>query len=81
MKSIGSREKRGATKMKENVLTVSSVARLIGKSEGAVRYAAATGKLPFMRTTNGQRLFRERDVQEFVAKISAKEEEEPRPAA
>ena len=54
--------------MKENLLTVSSAARLIGKSEAAVRYAATTGKLPVLRTSNGQRLFRESDVLEFVSK-------------
>ena len=59
--------------MNENLLTVSSAARLAGKSEGAIRYAAETGKLPVIRTTNGQRLFRESDVREFVNKRNEKD--------
>jgi len=59
--------------MKEKFLTVSSAARMIGKSEAAVRYAATTGKLPVLRTSNGQRLFRESDVLEFVNKRNEKE--------
>ena len=68
-----SRETRGATNMNDNLLTVSSAARLAGKSEAAIRYAATTGKLPVIRTTNGQRLFRESDVRDFLNKQSEKE--------
>lgn len=57
----------------ETLLTVSSAARLIGKSEAAVRYAATMGKLPVIRTTNGQRLFRESDVQDFIEKMGEKD--------
>jgi len=59
--------------MNETLLTVSSAARLLGKSEAAVRYAATIGKLPVIRTTNGQRLFRESDVMKFASKRAAKE--------
>jgi DNA-binding transcriptional MerR regulator len=54
--------------MEEKLLTVSSAARLMGKSEAAVRYAAATGKLQVLRTSTGQRLFRESDVRDFLNK-------------
>jgi DNA-binding transcriptional MerR regulator len=56
----------------EKIHTVSSAARMIGKSEAAIRYAAATGKLPVIRTTNGQRLFRESDVRQFASEQAAK---------
>lgn len=58
--------------MNEKLLTTSSAARIIGKSEGHVRYAAAIGKLPVLRTTNGQRLFREQDVLEFCKQRTKK---------
>jgi hypothetical protein len=48
--------------MSEVILTPSVTARLIGKSEGWVRYAAATGKLPCILTTTGRRLFKQSDV-------------------
>ena len=53
-------------------MSVSSAARLIGKSESQVRYAAATGKLPVIRTENGQRLFKRSDVEAFVRKSNEK---------
>lgn len=49
-------------------LTSSTVARLISRSEGSVRYYANTGKLPCITTSTGQRLFRESDVREFANK-------------
>jgi DNA-binding transcriptional MerR regulator len=72
MELIASLTKAGAQMKNDTLLTVSSAARLMEKSEAAVRYAATTGKLPVIRTTNGQRLFRESDVREFLNKHSKK---------
>jgi hypothetical protein len=48
--------------MKEVLLTPSAAARLFGMSEGWVRHAADTGKLPCIITTTGRRLFKQSDV-------------------
>jgi hypothetical protein len=69
--------------MSEVILTPSAAARMFAelgrpKSEGWVRYAAVTRKLPCIVTSTGRRLFRASDIREFVAKI---EEDNGRPAA
>jgi hypothetical protein len=51
------------------ILTPSATARLIEKSEGWVRYAAATGKLPCIVTTTGRRLFKQSDVLALKQKL------------
>ena len=72
--------------MSEVILTPSATARMFAdlgspKSEGWVRHAAVTGKLPCITTSTGRRLYRASDIREFVAKTGAKEDEGPRPAA
>jgi len=47
--------------------TPSAAARLIGKSEGAVRIYAANGRLPCIRTSTGLRLFRRSDLEKFIS--------------
>jgi hypothetical protein len=71
--------------MEDVILTPSATARMFAelgnpKSEGWVRHAAVTGKLPCILTSTGRRLFRESDIREFVAK-AGKCDEGPRPAA
>ena len=58
--------------MNEVILTPSATARLIEKSEGWVRHAAATGKLPCILTTTGRRLFKQSDVLAFKEKSGEK---------
>jgi len=60
--------------MKDVIITPSVVARLLGMSEGWVRYVALSGKLPCITTTTGRRLFRESDV------LALKEKLEKQPA-
>lgn len=50
----------------DDLLTVSVVARDTGKSEAAVRKAADSGRLPVIRTSTGQRLFRRGAVSAFI---------------
>ena len=58
--------------MSEVIITPSVAARLVGMSEGWIRYAAVTGKLPCITTTTGRRLFRQADVLAFKKKIGEK---------
>ena len=62
--------------MSEIILTPSATARLIEKSEGWVRWAAATGKLPCIVTTTGRRLFKQADVVALKEKLSEPASEE-----
>jgi hypothetical protein len=55
--------------MSEIILTPSATARLIERSEGWVRYAATTGKLPCTVTTTGRRLFKQSDVLALKEKL------------
>jgi hypothetical protein len=50
-------------------LTPSAAARLSEKSEGWIRHAAITGKLPCLVTTTGRRLFKRSDVIAFKEKM------------
>ena len=50
----------------EPLLTTSTVARRLHKSEGTVRRLANLGILPFVRTSNGERLFSPADVDRAV---------------
>lgn len=63
--------------MSEVILTPSATARMIEKSEGWVRYAATTGKLPCILTTTGRRLFKQSDVLALKEKLG----EQPSPEA
>ena len=60
----------------EVFLTPSATAREIRKSEGWVRYAANTGRLPCIVTTTGRRLFKQSDVLAFKEKIGEKPSQE-----
>jgi hypothetical protein len=62
--------------MSEVLLTPSVTARVVKKSEGWVRLAASTGKLPCIVTTTGRRLFRESDVLQFMQKMGEKDPDE-----
>jgi hypothetical protein len=46
----------------DDILTTSATARIMDRSESAVRRASDLGLLPVQRTSNGTRLFRRRDV-------------------
>jgi len=50
------------------LMTPLAVARRLGKSEHTVRGYAMTGRLPFITTTTGRRLFHRKDVEEFARK-------------
>lgn len=56
-------------------LMVTDTARVLGKSAEMVRHYERTGKLPAIKTSNGRRLFREDDVQNFARELAAKAEE------
>jgi hypothetical protein len=49
----------------DDLLTTSAAARELNCSESGVRKNANLGRLPFILTTTGQRLFRRRDVIAF----------------
>jgi len=70
---------RRGVSMNEVIFTPSAAARRFTelgepKSEGWVRHAAVTGKLPCLVTTTGRRLFRESDIREFVFKRQSGDE-------
>jgi hypothetical protein len=50
------------------LLQVGGAARRLECSAGWVRYLADTGRLPSWRTTNGVRLFKEKDLRSFARK-------------
>jgi hypothetical protein len=60
--------------MKDVFLTPSATARELGKSEGWVRHAAVTDKLPCTVTTTGRRLFKQSDVLAFKEKEAGRGE-------
>jgi len=53
-------------------LMTSDAARILGKSAESVRYYERTGKLAAMKTANGRRLFKEKDVRAFAEQLSRK---------
>jgi DNA-binding transcriptional MerR regulator len=53
-------------------LMVSDAARVINRSAETIRNYERTGKLAAIKTSNGSRLFREEDVQDFARKLAAK---------
>lgn len=64
--------------MTEILLTPSAAARVLTelgcpKSEGWVRYAALSGRLPCLVTSTGRRLFRKSDVEAFVEKLTERD--------
>lgn len=58
--------------MNDILMTPMAVARVLEKSEQTVRVYAMTGKLPFVATTTGRRLFRKSDVEEFAKRQNEK---------
>ena len=58
-----------------DLMTVSTAARELDCSEGAIRAAASRGALPCIRLANGLRLFRRSDLQQLrVARTSRAEQ-------
>jgi DNA-binding transcriptional MerR regulator len=53
----------------ETFLMTSDAARLLGKSAEAVRFYERTGRLASTKTTNGRRLFLEKDVRALAKKL------------
>jgi len=64
-----------------DLLTISAAARELQRSESAIRKAANTGRLPFITTTTGQRLFRRGDVDAFRAARDRAHDVDPTEAA
>jgi len=54
--------------MQNDLLTVFAVAQLLNRSPSTIRKYEADGKLKALRTSSGDRLFRRRDVERFIAK-------------
>ena len=50
-------------------LTVSFAARLLKRSEGAIREMARRGKLPCVRLSSGARVFERRTVERVAAEL------------
>ena len=57
----------------DDILTTSATARIMDRSESAVRRASDLGLLPVQRTSNGTRLFRRRDVVYIPSGATSKE--------
>jgi predicted site-specific integrase-resolvase len=53
--------------MSDGMLTPADVARMAGRMPATVRVWADTGKLPCVRLQNGTRVFKEADVERFLA--------------
>ncbi len=51
----------------DDLMTTSEAARVLDLSPDAVRWLEREGRLPAQRTTNGYRLFRRRDVEQYAA--------------
>lgn len=61
----------------KQLFTVSAAARRLERSENTIRVYTETGRLSCVRTTNGRRLFRESDIEEFLKR----EQADAKPAA
>jgi hypothetical protein len=64
-----------------DLFTISAAARALERSESAIRKAANSGRLPFITTTTGQRLFRRGDVEAFRAARDRAHDADPTEAA
>ena len=60
--------------MEDILMTPLAVSLDMGKSVGAVRCYALSGKLPFVATTTGRRLFRKSDVEALKAEMEQRRE-------
>ena len=67
--------------MESEILTLTEAARLLGRSEGSLRSNADRGIIPCMRSANGRRIFRRKDLERFIEKHRGQSEGGPRPAA
>ena len=65
----------------DDLLTTSAAARALQRSESAIRKAANLGRLPFLVTTTGQRLFRRGDLEAFLAARDRAHDADPPEAA
>jgi DNA-binding transcriptional MerR regulator len=65
------------TRHREQLLTTSSVGRLLNISPDMVRYLERRGELPASKTTSGQRLFRLKDVKKLARARGVRGEVEP----
>jgi len=54
-----------------DLMTVSEVARVLLRSEGAVRAAATRGDLDCTRTSTGLRLFRRQDIERIAGEAES----------
>jgi len=62
------------TKLSEYV-KVAEAARILGVSQGTLRAWAEAGKIPMHRNpANGYRLFRQSDLESFLAKVAKPEQ-------
>lgn len=59
----------------DDILTTSDAARELHMSESGVRKAANTGQLLNQRTSNGTRLFRRQDIDDYRAARARKSPE------
>ena len=66
--------------MEDVLMTPLAVSFDLGKSVGAVRLYALSGRLPFVATTTGRRLFKKSDVEAFKAELVKERYEPPRAA-
>ena len=64
---------RKGDKMEEVFLTPLDVSLDIKKSTGTVRLYALSGRLPFIATISGRRLFRKSDVEKLKAELSERD--------
>ena len=55
-----------------NLLQTSEAARILNRSAEMVRVYERKGKLPAMKISGGQRLFREADVRKLAAELESK---------
>lgn len=64
----------------EDFVLVSEAARMPDRSAGTVRFYEATGRLPAIKTSNGTRIFRVKDVlalQNYLYKATQKKNLSP----
>jgi excisionase family DNA binding protein len=59
----------------DTLMTTGDAARILNRSTEAVRMYERSGKLPALKTANGQRLFKEADVRKLATKLEAKSAE------
>ncbi len=58
--------------MEERYLMASDAGQLLKRSAASVRGYARAGRLPSIRTLNGTRLFKQRDVEQLAEELAGK---------